>query len=97
MLSDPIPKEGVSGSLLRPPCGQTQGGSDESTRAFYGTFVVLASVAADGEGEAEISTEEGLATPLGAGDAGSLVGLEVRVVRGEELLLSGTVPRLVAD
>jgi hypothetical protein len=62
-----------------------------------GTLVVLAQVAADGEGEAEVSTQDGLPMPLGATDVADLVGLEVRVVRGEELLLSGTVPQLVAD
>jgi hypothetical protein len=62
-----------------------------------GAFVVLASVAADGEGEAEISTQDGLPMPLGVTDVGSLVGLEVRVMGGEELLLSGAVPQLVAD
>jgi len=62
-----------------------------------GSFVVLASVAADGDGEAEVSTQDGLPMPLGVTDVSSLVGLEVRVMSGEELLLSGTVPQLVAD
>ncbi|MCZ6786596.1 MAG: hypothetical protein O7E54_05470 [Planctomycetota bacterium] len=65
-----------------------------------GTFVQLASVAADATGEAEIDTNDGLPLPLGVTRVSELVGLEVRVIRddgSEELLLSGTVPELVAD
>ncbi len=65
-----------------------------------GTFVNLATVAADGEGEAEISTQDGLAMPLGVASVADLEGLAVRVVSADgsaTLLLSGRVPALVAD
>ena len=67
-----------------------------------GTFVELGSIAADATGEAElnIDTQDGVSLPLGVDRVSELVGLEVRVIRDdatEELLLSGTVPQLVAD
>ena len=65
-----------------------------------GTFIQLASAAADDGGEAEISTQDGLPVPLGVGDVEGLVGLEVRVIRddgSDELLLAGRIPALVAD
>jgi len=65
-----------------------------------GTFVRIAGRTADAEGEAEIDTNDGLPMPLGATDVADLVGLQVRVTRddgSDEVLLSGSVPPLVAD
>ncbi|MCK6461928.1 MAG: hypothetical protein L6Q95_18765, partial [Planctomycetes bacterium] len=65
-----------------------------------GTFVKLRSVAADSDGEAEISTEDDLPMPLGVSDVADLVGLDVRVTLddgSDTVLLEGTVPSLVAD
>ena len=61
------------------------------------TFLELATRTADAEGEAEISTSDGLPLPLGVDDVSELVGLDVRVTRGGETILTGTVPPLVAD
>jgi len=62
-----------------------------------GSFLLLATAVANADGEAEISTQDGLAVPLGVTDVGELVGLEVRVVRSGTTILSGTVPALVRD
>ena len=62
-----------------------------------GAWVTLATIAADGEGEAEISTQDGLAIPLGVADVSELIGRAVRIIDGDAVLLTGTVPMLVAD
>lgn len=63
-----------------------------------GALVQIAVRAADLDGEAELKTEGLL--PLGVAKVDELVGLDVRVVLADgsgTLLLSGTVPELVAD
>jgi len=62
-----------------------------------GGFATLATLVTDGAGQAEISTQDGLPLPLGVADVAELTGLEVQVVAGEELLLSGFVPPLAQD
>ena len=67
-----------------------------------GTFIAIGNRVAGGDGEAELEleTQDGDALPLNAADVNDLVGLGVRVVRndaGAQLLLTGTVPTLVAD
>jgi len=63
-----------------------------------GPFVRFGSGTADAEGEIELSTNHGLAMPLGATHVADLVGLAIRVERDDgQLLLTGTVPPLVAD
>lgn len=65
-----------------------------------GEFVRFARRLADGEGEAEVCTQDGLAMPLGAQGVRELVGLQVRVVLDDETgrtLCAGFVPALVAD
>lgn len=63
------------------------------------SFVTLATRAADASGEAEISTQDGLAMPFGVADVTDLVGLKVRVLDDatDEVLLTGTVPTLGTD
>jgi len=65
-----------------------------------GAFETIATVHADGDGEASISTNHGLPMPFGVSHVGKLVGLGVRVIRGGEsdaVLMTGEVPALVAD
>ena len=63
------------------------------------SFVTLATRAADDSGEAEISTQDGLAMPFGVGDVTDLVDLKVRVLDDatDEVLLTGMVPALGTD
>jgi hypothetical protein len=63
-----------------------------------GEFETLRTIAADDSGEAEFESEDG-PLPLGVDTVDDLVGLDVRVVDDGtgDVLLTGTVPELVAD
>lgn len=65
-----------------------------------GEMTRFARAVADADGEAEVSTQDGLAMPFDAPGVRMLVGLRVRVVRdggSGETLCEGFVPALVAD
>ncbi|MHC4849367.1 MAG: peptidase associated/transthyretin-like domain-containing protein, partial [Planctomycetota bacterium] len=56
-----------------------------------GSFITLATIRTDAEGEADYDIDDGFPLPLEATDVSELVGLQVRVVRADndEVLLSG--------
>ncbi len=65
-----------------------------------GVFETIATVHADGEGDASISTNHGLPMPFGVSHVSKLVGLGIRVIRGgasDALLMTGEIPALVGD